>query len=528
MRNYLLSLLTLSVLFTSCKKENTVWDTDWSAPLINDSLSLQNLVNDSTLSAVSGYYVVDLHRTLLDRGVNDVLAIPDTVINKNFGINFAFINVPPNYTFFNEESENDLGFADVELKQIIARKGFLDITVKNPVETKAIFNVKLIGVTKNGVPFSENIVADAGTIGNPGVVSTSIDLSDYSFDLTGINGNERNLLTSKVTVTSDPNGPAVTLTNNHIVKVDVGLRGIELAYARGYFGNQIVSDTTDFNLEVLDLVESGTIDIPGSTIKFEIENGVKVGATGLLTRLSSENASGSIVELAHPQIGTAFTLDPATGGWNGINPSIKEITFDPGNSNMEAFIENLGNHYEAGYKIELNPWGNISAGSDEIYPDSRFKVRVEANLPLSIGMDDLKVRDTFPVNLEQTSSSTRVTKGELLLKARNAFPIAANVKLHLLDANHAVLHTVAGSEIIQSAEYGSLDATSGLKIQDSEVKWLLSDQVLDDLNDIKYIIVESIFSTPNATTSTNEQFQIPAGAFLGVKLLTRFTTENQF
>ena len=36
-----------------------------------------------------------------------------------------------------QESENDLGFADVELKQIIARNGFMDITVRNPVETKA-------------------------------------------------------------------------------------------------------------------------------------------------------------------------------------------------------------------------------------------------------------------------------------------------------------------------------------------------------------------------------------------------------
>ena len=528
MRNYLLSLLSLSVLFVSCKKENTVWETDWSAPIIDDSLSLNHLVNDSTLSNVSGYYVVDLHRTLLNRGVNDVISIPDTVIHKNFGINFAFINVPPNYTFFNEESENDLGFADVELKQIIARKGFMDITVKNPVETKATFNIKLIGVTKNGIPFNENVVADAGTIANPGVVTKTIDLSDYSFDLMGIEGNERNLLTSKVTVTSDPNGPAVTLTNNHIVKVDVGLRGIELAYARGYFGNQVFSDTTDFYLDLMNLVQSGAIDVPASTIKFEIENGVKVGATGLLTKLSSENASGSIVNLAHPQIGTPFTMNPATGGWNGINPSVKQIVFDPGNSNMEAFIENLGNKYNAGYKLELNPWGNISAGSDEIYPDSRFKVKVEANLPLAIGMDNLVVRDTFPVNMAQTSTTARVTKGELLLKARNAFPIAANVKLHLLNANKAVIHTVVGSEMIQSAEYGSIEASSGLKVKASDVKWVLSKEVLDDLNEIKYIIVESVFSTPNPSTSTNDQFQIPAGAFLGVKLRTRFTTENQF
>ena len=528
MRNTLFILLTFTLLLSSCKKENTVWETDWSAPVINDSLSLNNLVNDSTLDGTSGYYVVDLERTLLDRGVNDVIAIPDTTINKNFGINFAFINVPPNYTFFNEESENDLGFADVELKQIVAKDGFLDITVKNPVETKAFFNIKLIGVTKNGIPFNEDIVADAGTIADPGVVSTSWDLRDYSFDLTGINGNERNLLTSKVTVTSDPNGPAVTLTNSHIVKVDVGLRDIELAYARGYFGNQVVSDTTDFVLDVMDVVQSGAVDVPASTIKFEIENGIKVGATGLLTKLTSENSSGSLLDLAHPQVGTAFTLNPATGGWSGINPSIKELTFDQANSNVEEFIENLGAKYTAGYKVEINPWGNISAGSDEIYPDSRFKVRAYANLPLAIGFDALAVQDTFPVDLVQTSTTARVTKGELFLKASNAFPVAANVKLIMLNANKAVIHTIEGTDIIQSAEYGTLDSATGLKIMDSDIKWVLSSEVVDDLENIKYIIVQSTFNTPNPNTAVNEQFEIPAGAFIGVKLRTRFTTENQF
>ena len=528
MRNTLFILLTFTLLLSSCKKENTVWETDWSAPVINDSLSLNNLVNDSTLDGTSGYYVVNLERTLLDRGVNDVVAIPDTTINKNFGINFAFINVPPNYTFFNEESENDLGFADVELKQIVAKEGFLDITVKNPVETKAFFNIKLVGVTKDGIPFSEDIVADAGTIANPGVVSTSLDLRDYSFDLTGINGNERNLLTSKVTVTSDPNGPAVTLTNSHIVKVDVGLRGIELAYARGYFGNQVVSDTTDFALDVMDVFQSGAVDVPASTIKFEIENGIKVGATGLLTKLTSESSSGSLVDLAHPQVGTAFTLNPATGGWSGITPSIKELVFDQGNSNVEEFIENLGAKYTAGYKIEVNPWGNVSAGSDEIYPDSRFKVRAYANLPLSIGFDALLVQDTFPVDLVQTSTTARVTSGELLLKASNAFPIEANVKLIMLNANKTVIHTIEGTDIIQSAEYGTLDSATGLKIMDSDIKWVLSSEVIDDLENIKYIIVQSEFNTPSPSTAVNEQFQIPAGAFIGVKLRTRFTTENQF
>ena len=524
MRNIFLAILTFTLLLSSCKKENTVWETDWNAPIINDTLSFNNLVNDSTLTNVSGYYVVDLNRTLIDRGLNDVLSFPDTTINEAIPMLFNF-TAAAGTELHSAASENDLGYDDVELKQIIASKGVIEFTVKNPVESAALFTIELVGAVKNGIPFSETIMASAGTIANPSSTSASIDISGYSIDLTGIDGNERNILTSKVTVKAQE---TVQILTSHVLKVDVTLKDIELAYARGYFGNQIVSDTTDVMLDIMNMVQSGAVDIPASTIKFEIENGIKVGATGLLTKLTSENNSGNFVALAHPQIGTAFTMNPATGGWSGISPSIKEIVFDDANSNVEQFIENLGSIYNAGYKIEINPWGNISAGSDEIYPDSRFKVRVHANLPLSIGFDALVVQDTFPVNLVQTSTTARVTKGELILNASNAFPISANVKLIMLNANKAVIHTINGTDLIQSAEYGNLDAATGLKIKNSDVKWVLTSEIIDDLSSIKYIIVQSAFNTPNPNTMINEQFQIPAGAFLVVKLRTRFTTENQF
>ena len=523
MRNILFILLTFTVLLSSCKKENTVWETDWSSPIINDTLSFNNLVNDSTLMVDAGYYVVDLNRTLLNRGMSDVLTIPDTTINEVITMPVNFFSTP-GVPFPGEPSVNDLGYDDVELKQIIAGKGIIEFTVKNPVESAALFTIQL-EAEKNGVPFSETILAAAGTIANPSVTTASIDISGYSFDLTGEQGDERNLLTSNVIVVAEE---SVQVTTSHVLRVDVTLKDIELSYARGYFGNQIVSDTTDFALDVMNVIQSGAVDIPASTIKFEIENGIKVGATGLLTKLTSESNSGSLLDLEHPQIGTAFTMNPATGGWNGLFPSIKEIIFDQANSNIEEFIENLGSNYTAGYQVEINPWGNISAGSDEIFPNSRFKVRVHANLPLSIGLDALVVQDTFPVDLIQTSANLRVTKGELQLKASNAFPISANVKLMMLDANHNVIHTINGTQAIESAEYGNLDAATGLKIMNSDIKWVLTSEIVDDLEQIKYIVVQANFNTPNPTTAVNEQYQIPAGAFIGVRLRTRFTTENQF
>jgi hypothetical protein len=69
------------LMLVSCKKEATSWDTDWVVPIVNDTLSLKNLQNDSTFF-VNGnsFYEVDLTRTLLNIGINEIVAIPDTFI----------------------------------------------------------------------------------------------------------------------------------------------------------------------------------------------------------------------------------------------------------------------------------------------------------------------------------------------------------------------------------------------------------------------------------------------------------------
>ena len=527
MRYTLLALMAL-FLFTSCKKENTVWETDWSVPVINDTLSLSNLVNDSTLAETGGFYSVDLNRSLFDISINEFVEIPDTTVQGAFGTTFPFISVTPGLEFVNEEEELVLNIADVQLKEIITGEGFIDIELINPIETMAFFTINLPGITKDGIPFVQTYNVPAGSASNPASSSNTISLNGYQLDLTGISGNERNTLRSVVTVVADPAGPTVTMTNTDTVRMNVTLRGMQIDYARGYFGNQIISDTTEVDLDLLNMVQSGVIDLPNTTVKFEVNNGVKVGARALLNFVKNENSSGTIVSLNHPQLGTDFNIDPALGSWSTLSPSQKLIVFDDANSNIEEFLENLGAKNTLGYRIEMNPWGNVSGGNDEIFPQSRLGVNLHVNMPLTVGTNALVVRDTFEVDLIQDLNSTHVVSGEMLLTSSNAFPFSGDVTLKLVNSNGSVLHTISGSQRIQSAQYGSLQAATNLMVANSDVKFVLNEAALVDINDVKSIIVESEFNSMNPITSLNEQMSIPVGAFLGVKLRTRFTTQNQF
>ncbi|MFT5779476.1 MAG: hypothetical protein ACI837_002435 [Crocinitomicaceae bacterium] len=525
---YIPFFLVSALLIISCKKESTVWETDWSAPLINDTLSLSNLVNDSTLTESGGFYNVDLNRSLFDMNINELVEIPDTNLSGEYTIAFPSITVEPDYTFVDSDKEFILAVADIELKEIIVKKGFIDINVRNPAGTKAFFKIDLPGISKDGVAFIEDFVADAGSNSNPGLVSRTVDLTGYKIDFTGSDGTKRNTLLSGITVKSDPDGPTVILYNTDIVKMEVILRDVEIDYARGYFGNQVVSDTTDIDLEILNMIQSGALDLPASTIKFEISNGVKVSASALLSTVVNENSNGTSVALTHPQIGVPFVINPATGSWASLSPSQKLIVFDDGNSNIESFLENLGGKNSVGYRIELNPWGNVTGGNDQIFPGSRLSVNLHANLPLKLGTDALVVRDTFDIDFSQNTAKTHVTAGDLMLKLSNSFPFSADVKLVMLDANKNVLHTINGSSKIESGQFGTMDPTYNLKVANSSVNFVLSDAVIGDIDLIKFIIVQSQFDSVNPTSGVNEAVNIPVGAFLAVKLRTRFTTSNQF
>jgi hypothetical protein len=273
--------------------------------------------------------------------------------------------------------------------------------VFNPLPTKAFFTVQLPGVVKNGIEFQEQYAVLGGTTVNPGVQTAILDLSGYELDLTGDTGGEYNKLQSRLIISTDPVGPTVTLTNAQEFNVEAKFSGIKVDYARGYFGNKVVEESTELLIDFLSMVTNGSIDIPSPQLQLIITNGMKIAASATVNGLSNTNYSGTTIDLSSTTIGTPLFIDPATGSWNTLTNSTKTISFTSSNSNLESYLENLGNKHTVDYRLELNPWGNVSGGWNEIFPSSRFKVQFNAQMPLAVGADGLTLRDTFDFKLNQ-------------------------------------------------------------------------------------------------------------------------------
>lgn len=525
MKHVFLHLSLLLWVLSACKREQAVWESDWKVPLLKDTLTLNQLVEDSILSISGGYYELSVNRTIYELNLSDVVEIPDTTVKHTYAISLNSFTVPPGTSFVNNVQEHEIAMGDIELKKIRVKKGGIAISVQSPIETKTYFTVELPGVTKNGITLQQDFVAPAGTNANPGQVNGYVDLSGYEMDLRGASLGSFNKIQSKMLVKSDPDGPTVTVGNQDSVKFLFTMNDIVIDYARGYFGNELVTDTITENIEALGKILSGLVDLPAASMQLEVINGLKVNGKVMLTQLQNTNAQQNHVSLTHPSLHTWITINGATGTENNLQTSSTTLEFNAQNSNLEQFLENHGAKNDIGFQLQLNPWGNISGGWDEIFPQSSLKVNLKADMPLSIGLTDLLLQDTFEFSFKQDFTKTHVKSGTMWLKATNAFPLSGEVTLYLIDASGNTIGTLVSSGVVQSSVYGSF--VNGVQQQQSYIEFVIPENLVDDLEYVNQLSVKVKLNTPDEVSNMSEQVSIPAGAFFGFKVGAKLKVETR-
>ena len=523
------SVVLLLIIISACKKKVTTWEQELVSPIANDTLDLSTFYNDSTLiSSIPGSLTLDLTRTIFNIGINDVVKIPDTTISQVYSPSINLSNVQPGSQFVNSIEEHSLNLEDVILKKTTLSSGTIDLKVFNPLSTGVIFTIELPGVTQAGLNLTYEFMVPAGSISSPSFAETSLDISNYDMNLTGESGLNYNKLQSRLSIKTDPNGPVTNVTSNHDFTFQAKLKGLKLKYAKGYFGSAKISDTVQYTVPYLNNIISGNIDIPSSDFNFNIENGMKLPIRASLTHASNTNNQGNTISLTSTQLNNPILLNAASGSWDNLSPGNATISFTPTNSNVEQFIENLGVSQQVGYQLQLNPWGNITGGTDEIFPNSRIKIKLSTQMPMTIGMDGLTLRDTFDLNITQDNSKSHFTSGYIKLKATNTFPISAAPVLYLANEFGDILFTVLADAQISSAEMGNINSLTGLKEKVSTIQFQFTDEIISQIANIKKVIAEVTFDTPEVSTGNNVPLALPYGAYVAIKLSANMKSQIIF
>lgn len=515
--------------FISCKKEKTVWRSNWSAPILNDTLTLNNLVKDSILLENQfGGYNIRKYINVFEFGLKDLISIPDTIIDIPYSTIFNAINLPAGASFSGEIEEHEFNFDGAELNLISLSTGKIKIKIINPLSKSYIYQIDLPGFSKNNVQFTKDFTVPAANNGLEGVFESEIDLSDYDLDLTGVNGVKNNIIQSKVTIKAPLNGGTVSMTKFDTLHLYLDISELSFSYARGYFGNQILSDTITNFINELSNFNPGSILLSDASINLTILNGFKLPAQANLLYIKNKSLNGDINLTSSNnsfQFGTPFNLDPATGTWNTLVSSSKAIFFDNNTSNIVSFIENLGATNEIAYQIQLNPLGNSLGVLNEAFRNSSFKVNLDIDLPLNIGFNDFILKDTLEFNFKQNKESIYLENGALMIDVSNAFPLEAFLNIGFLDENRGLINKVAVTEKVISSIKGS-DTKNGLVFSRSKLTINLENSLVDDLEKIKFLDIEVKLDSPNSF-GVNSVATIPINAFMSFKIGGKGQVVNQ-
>lgn len=520
-------ILILTLLFAACRKKKASWNSDYVIPLVNDTLNLENKVNDSTLGIDNaGFYDLNLKREMLSFDLNSEVTIPDTTINSTF-TSPVTLNIPAGFSFLNDAQEKDFSLSNLELNKVIFSKGEIAVKVYNPYPTDVICNVLLPTTTRNGVPITDQLTIGPGSVANPSTGEKIIDISYSHMDLTGVNGNDYNKLAYQININTDPNGVSVTSNASYVTNVETNIQNLEIFYAKGYFGNRIISDTVETNVEVLEKWISGDVDLQNVNMKLILSNSIKAMGRITIKELTTTKGDGTSTTLSAPQINVPQNVNPATGAWETLSASELNFPFTSSNSNIEDFLENAGPKIKVIYEFELNPLGNITFSSNEIFPNSAAKLDLELDMPMSLGMTELTLQDTVALDLtKNVKQINQAQKAEIVAEIENGFPVDGKVMLHILDENDNAVFGIINSNNISSSLYGAPN-NQGIVTKKSTISWKLEKVNLEKLAKGKKMLVTAIFNTPALNGSTNIPVQFKEGSFLATQIKLLLTYQNE-
>jgi len=498
---FLLKILLGFFLISSllaCRKEygKASWDVSVLTPLINTSLGINNLIADSLLQTNPDTSIkIVYNNTLYNFSTDSLVNIPDTITQQVFHIPIN-ITAPPGQMILNKTDNKQLDLGDAKITKIIVKSGYINLKMKNTLKEKMLCTYQIPCATLNGIPFEVTDLIPAADVTGSVNFSKKVDISGYTFNLTGQNGNSANTLTSITKAWVNPNGNPVYITNLDSLQIFAGFEDIIIDYAKGYFGSKIFQSGQQFAaFDLFKKITSGSLSLEDIHLVLSVSNGFGVDAGLLIHEIKSvNNRTNTTVSLVSSIISSSININRAQETNNPSSPVIPSVFLSNlDNSNFRQLIENLPDQMEFSLDITTDPLGNISCGNDFIHNKYGFKADLDLEIPLSLIAHELTLTDTIDFNLSKPDGY-KINHGVLTLIADNGFPFTAATQLFLLDNNSALTDSLMPfSNIIDSAPLDANDKVISKKR--NTIKIPVTGEKLDHLYNAKKIIIVVSFNT---------------------------------
>ena len=477
-----------------------------------DSLSLAGLSIDKNIEAIINNIDVNASNGNITVNYSDNLISKISLKNLQITEATAFF---PQQELSREITETTFDLGDAQITEIGIKTGLVKISLVStiPDTGRIIYNIP--SLKKNGVPFSTEKIVPTTISGES--TDYIFDFQDYVLDLTGkdgrLGGGTINTIYSELITYIDSTGELVTLNQQDSFYYYTEFI-FSPEYALGYLG----TDTVEFGPEIIENnifnnIIGGNIDLNNTNLSVEIDNYFGADANLVFTNLTAENSNTgeistpSVDEDGNNFIGHEYNINRATL-INLANSDIQSSTTSI-RLNADEMLSILPDKITTSLNVYLNPNGQSST-PDFIFPDYPLDASIELEVPLNIIANNLHLRDTTDVDIEQNED---VEVEKVFLKVENGFPIDCNIKMILLDKNQNILDTLFKNQSI----------TSGLLQNNLVVEKSINILETSALNfeEINNIIFDVKFNTDDVNNHVSIYNDYTIDFLLSVKLKTR-------
>ncbi len=477
-----------------------------------DSLSLAGLSIDKNIEAIINNIDVNASNGNITVNYSDNLISKISLKNLQITEATAFF---PQQELSREITETTFDLGDAQITEIGIKTGLVKISLVStiPDTGRIIYNIP--SLKKNGVPFSTEKIVPTTISGES--TDYIFDFQDYVLDLTGkdgrLGGDTVNTLYSELITYLDSTGELVTLNQQDSFYYYTEFI-FSPEYALGYLG----TDTVEFGPEIIENnifnnIIGGNIDLNNTNLSVEIDNYFGADANLVFTNLTAENSNTgkisipSVDEDGNNFIGHEYNVNRATL-INLANSDIQSSTTSI-RLNADEMLSILPDKITTSLNVYLNPNGQSST-PDFIFPDYPLDASIELEVPLNIIANNLHLRDTTDVDIEQNED---VEMEKVFLKVENGFPIDCNIQMILLDKNQNILDTLFKNQSI----------SSGLLQNNLVVEKSINILETSALNfeEINNIIFDVKFNTDDVNNHVSIYNDYTIDFLLSVKLKTR-------
>ncbi|MFM1932264.1 MAG: hypothetical protein RL226_1567, partial [Bacteroidota bacterium] len=430
---FILTAIFFAIVFSSCKREEaTRWDIDVSAPLVVGSLGWSDLVADSLLTSDEfGILHIHYEKSLIEIGQDSIVALSDTVIKNGFVSPFpGTIPIPAGQTVFNQSQNMTMGIPQAQIREIELAGGTLSYTIRSEVNGPMDLVYTMPGATLNGQPFSIETTTSAGTNANPYTETGVIDLAGYHFNLTGTTGGLYNRLAYNMIAAISPSaGGSINVSSQDSLIIELRFDNIDIHYARGYFGNQVIDLNQTIDIDALNSIAAGNLSFDGGlSMNLDVENFVGADVQLVIQQITARRNT-VYDHLDHAIINSAVNITRAIDNGGIIASNAYNYSINESNSNITTLFGLLPSELSIIGHAQINPLGDVSGGNDFIYPDYPIRALLTVDAPLCMGANGILFRDTLALN----SFNLDPSSGILTLNVENRFPIEVVAGIKFLE-----------------------------------------------------------------------------------------------